>query len=90
MREERRLTLFENKVLRRINVPKTEKERREWRKLHNEKHHDMYFSPNIFAGEILSRMKRWEGDVTCVGESGSFYRVGKCGGKTQIGRQGRS
>jgi len=46
LREERRLKLFENRVLRRIFGPKREKLTREWRKLHNEELNDMYCSPN--------------------------------------------
>ena len=56
-------------------MSKTEKERRVWRKLHNEKHHDMYFSLNIFAGEILSRMKRGGGCSVCGGE----WQLLQCG-----------
>jgi len=40
-------------VLRRLIVTKREKERKEWRKLNNEKHYDMYFSPNNFAGDKI-------------------------------------
>ena len=58
--EERRLTLFGNRVLRRIIVTKRNKEKREWRKLPNEKHHDMYCSPNILRVIRLCRMK-WRG-----------------------------
>jgi hypothetical protein len=36
LREERRLRVFENRVLRRIFRPKRDKVRGEWRKLHNE------------------------------------------------------
>ena len=49
LREKRRLTLFGNRVLRRINVPKRDKERKYWRKLHNEKLHDPYCSPNSYG-----------------------------------------
>ena len=47
MREERRLRLFENRVLRRIFGPKRDEVTREWRKLHNEELNDLYSSPNI-------------------------------------------
>ena len=47
LREEHRLRVFENKVLRRIFGPKRDEVTREWRKLNNEKLHDLYFSPNI-------------------------------------------
>jgi hypothetical protein len=46
MREERRLRVFENKMLRRIFGPKREKVRKEWRKLHNEELNDLYSSLN--------------------------------------------
>jgi len=47
LREERRLRLFENRVLRRIFGPKRDEVTREWRKLHNEELNDLYSSPNI-------------------------------------------
>ena len=46
MWEERRLKVFENRVLRRIFGPKRDVVKREWRKLHNEKLNDLYYSPN--------------------------------------------
>jgi len=47
LREERRLRVFENRVLRRIFGPKRDVVTIKWRKLHNEKLHDLYSSPNI-------------------------------------------
>jgi hypothetical protein len=46
MREGRRLTEFENRVLRRIFGPKWDEVTGEWRKLHNEKLNDLYCSSN--------------------------------------------
>ena len=43
MREERRLRVFENRVLRRIFEPKRDEETRKWRKLHNEELSDLHF-----------------------------------------------
>jgi len=45
--EERRLRVFENRVLRRIFGPKRNEVKGEWRKLHNEELSDLYSSPNI-------------------------------------------
>jgi len=49
LREERRLRVFENRVLRSIFGPKRDEVRREWGKLHNEELNDLYSSPNIFG-----------------------------------------
>ena len=47
LREERRLQVFENGVLRRIFGPKRDEVTGEWRKLHIEELNDLYYSPNI-------------------------------------------
>ena len=47
LREERRLRLFENRVLRKIFGPSRDKVTGEWRKLHNKELNDLYCSPNI-------------------------------------------
>jgi len=46
--EERRLRVFENRVLRRISGSKRDEVTGEWKKLHNEELNDPYCSPNIF------------------------------------------
>jgi hypothetical protein len=60
LREERRLRLFENRVLRRIHEPKRDKVTREWRKLHSEELNDLYSLSNIVR-VIKSRRLRWSG-----------------------------
>jgi hypothetical protein len=60
VREERRLRVFENRVLRRISGPKRDEVTGEWRKLHNEELHDLNSSPNIVRNRRLKR--RWTFD----------------------------
>ena len=87
MKEERRLRVFENRVLRRIFGPKRNVVTRKWRKLHNEELHDLYSSPNI-SRVIKSRRMRWAGDVARMGERRGLYRVlvGKPEEKSPLGR----
>ena len=61
LREECRLMVFENRVLR-IFGPKRDEVKREWRKLHNEGLNDLYFSTSIVR-VIKSRRMRWAGHV---------------------------
>jgi hypothetical protein len=67
LREEHRLRVFENRVLRRIFGPKGEDVTGEWRKLHNEELRDLYSSPSIIR-IITSRRMRWADHVARMGE----------------------
>jgi len=88
LREERKLRVFENMVLRRIFG--TRKVTGEWRRLHNEELNDLYSSPNIFR-LIKSRRMRWAGHVARMGEERGVYRLflGKPEGKRPVGRPRR-
>ena len=66
-REERKLRVFENMVLRRISGPRRDKVTGEWRRLHNEELNDLYCSLNIVR-VIKSRRIRWAGHVARMGE----------------------
>jgi hypothetical protein len=67
LREERRLRVFENRVLRRIFGPKRDEVTGKWRKLHNEELNNLYSSPNIVRVIKLRRM-RWVGHVARMEE----------------------
>jgi hypothetical protein len=67
LREERRLRVFENRVLRRIFGAKKDEITGVLRKLHNEELHDLYFSP-IILRVIKSRRTRWAGHLAGMGE----------------------
>jgi len=90
LRGERRLRVFENKVLRRVFGPKRDEVIGEWRKLHNEELSDLYFLPNILPVVKSSRM-RWVGHVARMGEGRGVHRVlvGKPEGKRPLGRPRR-
>jgi hypothetical protein len=90
LREERRLRLFENRVLRRIFGPKWNEVTGEWRKVHNEELIDLYSSHSIVR-VIKSRRMIWSGHVAHTGERRCIYRVlvGKREGKRPLGRPRR-
>jgi hypothetical protein len=62
----------------------------EWRKLHNEELHDLYYSPSIIR-IIKSRRMRWAGHIARMEENRNAYRllVGKPEGKSPLGRPRR-
>jgi len=90
LREQRRLRLFENRLLRRIFGPKRNELKGEWRKVHNEELSDLYSSRNIVR-VIKPRRMRWVGYVARMGERSGVHMVlvGKPEGKTPLGRPRR-
>ena len=84
------MRVFKNRVLWRTFGPKRNKVTEEWRKLHNEKLNDVYFSPNIIR-VIKSRKMKWAGHAARVGEMRVAYRglEGNPEGKTPLGRPRR-
>jgi len=87
LREECRLRVFENRVLRRVFGPKRDEVTGEWRKLHNEELRDLYSLPNMVR-VVKSRRMRWVGHVAHIGEERGVHRVlvGKPEGKRPLGR----
>ena len=90
LREERRLRVFKNRVLRRVFGPKRDEVTGEWRKLYNEELSDLYSLPNIVR-VVKSRRMRWAGHVSRMGEGRGVHRVllGKPEGKRPLGRPRR-
>jgi len=86
LREECRLRVFENRVLR-VFGSKRDEVTGEWRKLHNEELTDLYSLPNIVR-VVKSRRMRWAGHVARMGEGRVVHRVlvGKPEGKRPLGR----
>jgi len=75
LREEHRLRLFENRVLRKIFAPKSDEVMGgEWRQLHNAELNDLYSSPSIVWVIKSSRM-RWVGHVAHMGQMRRVYSV---------------
>jgi len=79
LREERRLRVFENRVLRRIFGPKREEITREWRKLHNVNLNDLFSSPSIVSGDQIEKN---EIGGTCSAYGGEERRIQGFSGET--------
>ena len=77
LREEGRLRVFENRVLRRIFGPKRDKVTGDWRKLHNKELNDLYSSPNIVRVIEKNEMGR-----ACSTYGGKERRVQGFGGES--------
>ena len=90
LREEHRLRVFSNRVLRRIFGPKRDGVTGEWRKLHNEELHTLYASQNIIWA-IKSRRMRWGRNAACMDDREVTYRVlvGRLDGKRPLWRPKR-
>jgi hypothetical protein len=74
LREEHRLKVFENRVLRRIVEPTRQGVVGGWRRLDNEELHNLYTSPNIIW-VIKSRRMSWVGHVAYVGKIRNAYNI---------------
>jgi hypothetical protein len=90
LREECRLRVFENKVLRRIFGPKRDEVTGEWRRLHNKELYALFSSPNIIL-VIKTLRLRWAGHAARMGERRGAYRalVGKPEGRRPLERPRR-
>ncbi|PNF21949.1 hypothetical protein B7P43_G01775, partial [Cryptotermes secundus] len=90
LREEHRLRVLENRLLRRIFGPRGDEVTGGWIKLRNEEFHNFYSSPSKI-GMIRPRMMRWAEHVARMVEKRYAYRVlvGKPEGKRPLGREGR-
>jgi hypothetical protein len=71
LREEHRLGVFENTVLRRIFGPKRNEVMGDWRKLHDEELHNLYSSPSV----IKSRRMKWVWHVARMETKKNAYRI---------------
>jgi PAS domain-containing protein len=91
LKEEHRLRVFENRVLRRIFGYKRDEVTGEWRKLHNEELRELYSPPSIIR-MIKSRRIIWAGHVARIGEKRNTYKllVVKREGKRPLGRPRRT
>jgi hypothetical protein len=88
LREEHRLRVFENRVLRRIFGSKRDEVTGEWGKLHSGELHNICSSPDIIR-QVRWRSMRWAEHVARMGEGRKVYRVlvGKPEGKRPLRRQ---
>jgi hypothetical protein len=90
LKEESRLRVFENRVLRKVFGPRRDEVTGDWRKLHTEELNGLYSLPNIVR-VVKSRRMRWVGHVARMGEGRAVHRVlvGRPEGKRPLGRPRR-
>jgi hypothetical protein len=90
LKEEQRLRMLENMVLRRIFGPKGKEVEGSWRRLHNEEFHNLYASSNV-TRVTESRRMRWAGHAAHMGQMRNSYKifVGKPVEKRPLGRSRR-
>jgi hypothetical protein len=74
LREEHKLKVFENRILRRIFGPRRVEVTGEWRRLHSEELNNLYSSPDI-TRQVKPRRMRWAGHVARMGEERKVYKV---------------
>jgi len=91
LREERRLRVFENRVLNKILGPKTVEVTEEWRRLHQGELYDLYPSPNNYNSSNKIKKNEMGGTSGTYGGEESCIEglVGKPEGKRPLGTQRR-
>jgi hypothetical protein len=66
LKEEHRLRVFKNRVLRRTFGPTKDEVTGKWRRLNHKELYDLYSSPNII--QLIESRKRWGGHMACTGD----------------------
>jgi len=62
--------VFQNRVLRRLQEPRTKQQIRQWRKVYDEDVHNLYFSPRVINLRMM-----WAGNIACIGETRNTYKI---------------
>jgi hypothetical protein len=88
LREEHRLRVFENRVLRRIFGPKRDEVTGEWRKFHSEELHKLYSSPDVIRQVKSTEVKANEVGGACGTHGRGEKSIQGFGGKAHLEDQG--